>query len=110
MVAYGVLMAWFCQLYRKRILYAAGFILMGVVLEVIQGQLGYRSYEVLDMVANTLGVLLGWGVALLVLVIAGGALVASLQGVFAVVALGMVVYGALTLWFVSRAEWSKQND
>lgn len=27
---------------------------------------GYRSTEVLDMAANTLGVLLGWGVALLV--------------------------------------------
>jgi VanZ family protein len=65
LVLYGVLMAWFCQLYRTRIFYAAGFILMGVALEVIQGQLGYRSYEVADMVANTLGVLLGWGVALL---------------------------------------------
>ena len=46
------------------------------------------------------------GTARLVLVIAGGALVASLQGVFAVIAAGMVVYGALTLWFAGRAEWS----
>ena len=66
MVAYGVLMAWFCQLYRTRIYYAAVFILMGIVLEIIQGQLGYRSFEVADMFANALGVLLGWGVALLV--------------------------------------------
>jgi len=65
LVAYGVLMFWFCQLYRTRIFYAVGFILMGTGLEVIQGQLGYRSYEVADMLANSLGVLLGWGVALL---------------------------------------------
>jgi VanZ family protein len=37
---------------------------MGVGLEFIQGWLGYRSYEVLDMVANTIGVLLGLAAAL----------------------------------------------
>jgi VanZ family protein len=63
--SYGLLMSWFCQLYRRRIFYAAGFILMGVALEFVQRELGYRSYEVLDMLANALGVLLGWGVALL---------------------------------------------
>lgn len=63
--SYAVLMSWFCQLYRRRIFYAAGFILMGVALEFVQGQLGYRSYEEADMLANALGVLLGWGVALL---------------------------------------------
>lgn len=66
LVGYGVLMFWFCQLYRTRIFYAAGFVLMGVGLEFVQGELGYRSYEVADMLANALGVLLGWGVALLV--------------------------------------------
>ena len=66
LAAYGVLMFWFCQLYRARIFYAAGFILMGVALEFVQRELGYRSYEVADMFANALGVLLGWGVALLV--------------------------------------------
>ena len=65
LVGYCVLMFWFCRLYRTRIFYAAGFILMGVGLEFVQRQLGYRSYEVADMIANTLGVLLGWGVALL---------------------------------------------
>lgn len=49
LVGYGVLMFWFCQLYRTRIFYAAGFVLMGVGLEFVQGQLGYRSYEVADM-------------------------------------------------------------
>ena len=38
---------------------------MGVGLEALQGALGYRTYEVFDMYANTLGVLLGWAAALL---------------------------------------------
>lgn len=69
-VAYGALMFWFCFLYRKklsRVCYAAGFMGMGVGLEFIQGMLGYRTYEVFDMYANTLGVLLGWAAALAVL-------------------------------------------
>ena len=66
--AYGLLMLWFCLLYLRlptRMLYAAGFIAMGVGLEFLQGQLGYRTYDVMDMAANTTGVLLGWGGALL---------------------------------------------
>jgi|SRR6185503_5850886 len=67
-LAYGTLMLWFCQIYIKqkiRIAYAAGFIAMGVTLEFAQGALGYRTYEVFDMYANGLGVLLGWAAALL---------------------------------------------
>ncbi len=63
-------MAWFAFLYRRRrtrVFYAAGFISMGVGLEFIQGMLGYRTYEVFDMYANTLGVLLGWAATLAVL-------------------------------------------
>ena len=69
-IAYGTLMAWFCFLYVKtktRFAYGAGFIAMGVGLEFIQGMLGYRTYEVFDMYANALGVLLGWAAALAVL-------------------------------------------
>jgi VanZ family protein len=65
--AYGLLMFWFSQLYlrrKTRIAYAAGFIAMGVGLEFAQGALGFRTYEVFDMYANTLGVLLGWAAAL----------------------------------------------
>ena len=64
--AYGLLMFWFARLYRNRIAYAAGFIAMGVGLEFAQGALGYRTYEVFDMYANTIGVLMGWAGALLV--------------------------------------------
>jgi VanZ family protein len=65
--AYGLLMFWFSQLYPKRttrVAYAIGFVAMGIGLEFLQGQLGYRTYEVFDMYANTLGVLLGWAAAL----------------------------------------------
>jgi VanZ family protein len=65
-VAYGALMYWFCQLYASRTArlgYAIGFAAMGIALEFIQGALGYRSFEVADMGANALGVLLGWAAA-----------------------------------------------
>ena len=64
--AYGVLMFWFCQLYDARparVGYALGFIAMGIGLEFVQGALAYRTYDVLDMCANSLGVLLGWAAA-----------------------------------------------
>jgi len=66
-IAYGTLMFWFSQLYAKRtrLFYAGGFIAMGIALEFIQGALGYRTYEVFDMYANALGVLLGWAAALM---------------------------------------------
>ena len=61
--AYGLLMLWFTQLYvarRSRLAYAVVFVAMGVALEFLQGALGYRSYDIFDMYANTLGVALGW--------------------------------------------------
>jgi len=67
-VAYGLLMFWFCQLYaarNARIAYGAGFIALGIALEFVQGWLGYRDFEVFDMGANAIGVLLGWAAALL---------------------------------------------
>lgn len=67
-IGYGTLMFWFCELYatrRLRLSYGAAWIAMGIAIEFIQGQLGYRSYDVLDMVANTVGVLIGWSVAAL---------------------------------------------
>ncbi len=67
LLGYGVLMFWFCQLYaagRTRFVYALGFAALGVALEFTQRALGYRTYEPFDMVANALGVALGWAVAL----------------------------------------------
>ena len=61
--AYRGAMFWFCQLYPRRptrLAYAAGFIAMGIALEFVQRALGHRSFEVLDMAADALGVVLGW--------------------------------------------------
>ena len=61
--AYSVLMGWLGQLYvstRQQNLLAVGFCLMGVALEFAQGWGGHRFFDVADMAANTLGVLLGW--------------------------------------------------
>jgi len=66
LAAYFVLTFWFCWLYaawKTRIAYAAGWIAMGVALEFAQAATGYRSYELADMAANSLGVLLGWGIS-----------------------------------------------
>jgi len=71
-------MFWFCQLYRSRgtrIAYALGFATLGVALELAQRELSYRAYEHFDMVANALGVMLGWAGALL----GGGRLLARLE-------------------------------
>ncbi|MEO8145359.1 MAG: VanZ family protein [Betaproteobacteria bacterium] len=65
-LAYGSLMFWFCLLYGRRasrVAYGLLWIGMGVGLEFIQGQLGYRTYEVYDMYANALGVLIGWAIS-----------------------------------------------
>ena len=67
LLAYGLLMAWFGLLHARasvRLAHALAFAAMGIGLEVAQGQLGYRSYEVADMLANALGVILGWAVAI----------------------------------------------
>jgi glycopeptide antibiotics resistance protein len=64
--AYGLLMFVFCQIYdqpRTRLVYAAGFIAMGVALEFAQGMTDYRTFDVFDMLANATGVVLGWAVA-----------------------------------------------
>ena len=45
------------------------------------------------------------GTVRLALVLIGGLAVVSLQGLFTVIAAAMIVYGALTIWFVASAEW-----
>jgi VanZ family protein len=61
--AYALLAFWFCLFYpdrRARLFYMTGFVGMGIALEFVQGALGYRSFELADMAANTLGVASGW--------------------------------------------------
>jgi putative MATE family efflux protein len=45
------------------------------------------------------------GTARLLIVLAGGMLAASLQGIFGVIAAAMAVSGLLTIWFVARTPW-----
>lgn len=66
-LAYAALMFWFAQLYsgaRAFVTSAFGFFALGVVLEWAQSLTGYRSYELLDMLANGTGVMVGLVLAL----------------------------------------------
>ncbi|OIO75629.1 MAG: hypothetical protein AUJ88_07615 [Gallionellaceae bacterium CG1_02_56_997] len=61
--SYAMLALWFCQLYRSVKLRAAVVIALvgsGVALEFVQGWTGYRMFDVLDMLADSVGVMLGW--------------------------------------------------
>jgi VanZ family protein len=65
-VAYGSLAFWFgmlCEGRGRQLWVALGFAAMGAVLEFLQGLTDYRTFEIADMVANTIGAALGWGLA-----------------------------------------------
>ena len=67
-VAYAVLMACFCLLYRgkkARLAYGVLWIGMGVAVEFAQATTTYRSFELADMAANALGVAAGAAAALI---------------------------------------------
>jgi hypothetical protein len=62
-LAYGVLMLWFSQLYRSwraRLAIAVALAAMGVGLEYVQGLTTYRSFAHSDMRDNALGVAFGF--------------------------------------------------
>lgn len=62
-LAYFVLMGWFAQIYhapRLRFNYVIGFLLLGGLLEIMQGFGEVRQGEWADMLANSIGVLLAW--------------------------------------------------
>ena len=64
--AYACLMGWFSQLYRHdltRLLLAIAFVVMGITIEFLQAMTPTRQFEVLDMIANSSGVLLAWALA-----------------------------------------------
>ena len=66
LIAYGALTFWFCQLHaarRTQFAFLTGFIAMGVGLEFVQGALAYRTFDTVDMLANTIGAVAGWAVA-----------------------------------------------
>lgn len=63
LAAYGLTTLWFAQPYtgrRQRIGLALGMVALGIALEYGQRATGYRSFEVADMLADALGVAIGW--------------------------------------------------
>lgn len=55
---YFILVGWFVQLYKrmsKRLIILAGAITLGMFIETLQGMTGYRSFDLLDQVANSIG-------------------------------------------------------
>ena len=64
--SYLILMFWFGNIYygkRQRLWLGITFITMGVLLEILQGVGGYREFQFADMLANSVGVALGWSLA-----------------------------------------------
>jgi len=63
LLSYAWIMLWFGFIYKpgeKYLLIGLTLILLGVILEILQGASGYRSMEALDASANGLGVFAGW--------------------------------------------------
>lgn len=62
-LAYSLLMLWFCQLYRRRtsrMLLAVLLLAMGIAIEYLQRETGYRTFDLADMLADAVGVMVGW--------------------------------------------------
>jgi len=63
LLSYTWIMLWFGFIYKpgaKYLLLGLTLILLGVILEILQGASGYRSMEVSDASFNGLGVFAGW--------------------------------------------------
>lgn len=63
MLAYAVLMLYFGQLLARagiEWVFAGLFVVMGIILEYLQGMTGYRTFAWYDMFANFLGVSVGF--------------------------------------------------
>ena len=66
LASYATLMFWWAQLFtapRQRVALAIALILLGLSIEVLQGFTPDRQSDVLDALANTTGILLGWLIA-----------------------------------------------
>jgi VanZ family protein len=59
LLTYGVLMFWFRIAFAERTIWVGFLVGLGITLEFLQACSGYRYFEYTDMLANTLGVLVG---------------------------------------------------
>lgn len=64
--SYCLLMIWFAGLYERRrhVVVALGLLLLGALLDMLQGSLSSRSFEWLDVAANGVGIAVGLGLSL----------------------------------------------
>lgn len=60
LAAYASLMGWWMQIHRRPERLALLFVLMGLGLEILQSLSGFRTGDIFDMAANTIGVGTGW--------------------------------------------------
>jgi VanZ family protein len=62
-LAYAALMLWFSQLYVTRATRSAtalALLALGIGIEFVQGWIGTRMFSTADMVADAVGIVLGW--------------------------------------------------
>jgi VanZ family protein len=64
-LTFFILMAWFSGVFRARAApwVALGLLGFGIMIEIIQSRLPYRSAELADVISNAGGIVLGWGLA-----------------------------------------------
>ena len=64
-VAFTTLMAWFCGIFELRFAprIAIALLCLGILIELLQQQLTYRSAELADGLADMGGILVGWALA-----------------------------------------------
>ncbi|OGT22359.1 MAG: hypothetical protein A2V90_08355 [Gammaproteobacteria bacterium RBG_16_57_12] len=62
LLAYTILMSWHALIYQRKehVKLLLLFIMLGAALELVQSITDYRSFELLDMLANAGGVVAGW--------------------------------------------------
>jgi VanZ family protein len=64
-IAFVALMSWFCGVFEMRFspLVAIALVCLGILIELLQHQLAYRSAELADSLADFAGIGLGWALA-----------------------------------------------
>jgi VanZ family protein len=67
--SYFLLMVWFAGLYERRRHFVIAIVLamLGLGLDLLQGTVSSRSFDLLDVAANTAGIAVGWAVSAFVL-------------------------------------------
>ena len=61
--AYALMMFWFTRVYRgarSALAIGAGLMVLGILVELLQGYSGYRNFERADILADALGIAFGW--------------------------------------------------